>query len=69
MEVIKSPIKAIRAKRLDCCAGSQKEVELCTCVKCPLRPFRFGHNVFHSRASEKQKARVGIPTETNAERI
>ena len=54
MDVIKSPIKAIRAKCLDCCCGQAIEVKLCTVTKCPLHPFRFGKNVFHSRAKASQ---------------
>lgn len=38
-----TPMKAIRAKCLDCCCGSAKEVRLCTVVKCPLYVYRFGH--------------------------
>ena len=34
--------KAIRAKCIDCCGGDKKEVRLCTCVKCPLYPYRMG---------------------------
>ena len=36
-----TPMKAIRAKCLDCC-GSSHEVRLCTVEKCPLYPYRFG---------------------------
>lgn len=45
MEEIKilTPIKAIRAKCLDCSCGSFKEVRLCPCKKCALYPYRFGH--------------------------
>ncbi|MHB8144009.1 MAG: hypothetical protein ACYDGX_10260 [Thermoleophilia bacterium] len=39
-----SPLKSIRAKCLDCAAGSYKEVKLCPCTDCSLYPFRFGHN-------------------------
>jgi len=38
-----TPIKAIRAKCLDCCAGQPKEVRLCSIEKCPLYPYRMGH--------------------------
>lgn len=38
-----TPIKAIRAKCVDCCAGSVVEVRLCTAEKCPLYPYRHGH--------------------------
>ena len=39
-----TPMKAIRAKCLDCCCGQYKEVELCPCSDCPLYPYRFGKN-------------------------
>ena len=39
-----SPLKAIRAKCLDCCADQPKEVRLCPLTRCPLWPFRMGHN-------------------------
>lgn len=39
-----TPIKAIRAKCLDCCCGSSNEVKLCTAEKCALWPYRFGKN-------------------------
>ena len=39
---IKTPIKAIRAKCLDCCCGSTKEVRLCPVIECALYPYRFG---------------------------
>lgn len=39
-----TPMKAIRAKCLDCCCGSAHEVKLCPCQDCPLWPFRFGTN-------------------------
>lgn len=38
-----TPIKAIRAKCLDCCGGSSKEVRDCTAGdSCPLFPYRLG---------------------------
>jgi len=36
------PLKAIRAKCLDCCGGSAREVALCEIEDCPLFPYRFG---------------------------
>ena len=36
------PLKAIRAKCLDCCGGISKEVSLCEISDCPLFPYRFG---------------------------
>lgn len=41
-----SPLKAIRLKCLDCSCGSSNEVKLCPVVKCPLYPFRDGHNPY-----------------------
>lgn len=37
-----TPIKAIRAKCLDCCCGQAKEVRECTVKKCSLYPYRMG---------------------------
>lgn len=39
---LKTPIKAIRAKCLDCCGYQYSEVVKCTVTKCPLFPYRFG---------------------------
>jgi len=36
------PLRAIRAKCLDCCGGSAREVALCEIENCPLFPYRFG---------------------------
>jgi len=44
-----TPLKAIRLKCLDCCAGSRKEVRLCPVRDCPLWPFRMGRNHSNSR--------------------
>ena len=38
-----TPMKAIRAKCLDC-NGTSNEVRLCPCTDCPLWPFRLGKN-------------------------
>ena len=53
-----SPLKAIRLKCLDCCCGSAHEVKLCTVEKCPLYPFREGHNPFKAKReyTPEQKA-------------
>ena len=39
---IKTPIKAIRAKCLDCSGWSSHEVDLCVIPDCPLFPYRTG---------------------------
>lgn len=38
-----TPIKAIRAKCLDCSNGQFKEVRLCPVKNCPLYAYRNGH--------------------------
>ena len=45
-----SPIKAIRAKCLDCCSGSEAEARKCVVTACPLWPLRMGRNVYHANA-------------------
>ena len=39
-----TPLKAIRAKCLECSAGSAKEVRVCPIPDCALYQYRFGHN-------------------------
>lgn len=39
-----SPLKAIRAKCIDCCCGQLKEVRLCPNQDCSLWLYRSGHN-------------------------
>jgi len=39
-----TPLKAIRAKCLECSAGSIKEVRLCPVHDCELYQYRMGHN-------------------------
>lgn len=57
---IKTPLKAMRAKCLDCCCGSANEVKLCTIPGCPLYPYRFGRNPSRRprKLTEEQKAIV-----------
>lgn len=39
-----TPLKAIRAKCLDCCCGQVNEVNLCPSTDCPLFEYRLGKN-------------------------
>lgn len=39
-----TPMRAIRAKCLDCSGDSANEVRLCPIKDCPLYEYRFGHN-------------------------
>lgn len=51
-----TPIKAIKAKCLDCCCGQREEVKLCPVKDCPLWQFRLGKNPNRSRnMTEEQK--------------
>ena len=47
--------KALRARCLDCSAGSAKEVRLCTAVSCPAWPFRLGSSPWRPPASEARR--------------
>jgi hypothetical protein len=47
-----SPIKAIRAKCLDCSSGNDAEARKCTATGCALWRFRMGVNPFHGRAQQ-----------------
>jgi len=53
-----TPIKAIRAKCLDCSCGQYKEVSLCPAKNCPLWEYRNGHrpkgeeNIMEDNAEE-----------------
>lgn len=56
---ITSPLKAIKAKCLDCCCGQYVEVKNCTCKDCPLWDFRLGKNPHRSRTvTEEQRERM-----------
>lgn len=37
-----TPIKAIRAKCIDCCCGDKKEVRECSITDCPIWLYRMG---------------------------
>lgn len=55
MANLKNPVKAIRAKCLDCSCFSSDEVQKCIMTDCPLYPFRFGVNPFNSRTGKKKE--------------
>ena len=61
---ITSPIKAIRAKCIDCCCEQSSEVKLCPSIKCPLHPFRMGKNPFRAKREYTDEQRA-----TMAERL
>jgi len=37
-----TPVKAIRAKCIDCCANQLAEVRRCHLTDCPIHPYRMG---------------------------
>lgn len=53
---IATPMKAIRAKCLDCSGGSANEVKHCPITDCPLYPYRLGKNPFRRQQSQEQRA-------------
>ena len=55
-----NPLKAIRAKCLDCMAGSANEISLCPSKDCPLFDFRFGKNPFRKKRelTDEQKKQL-----------
>ena len=58
--MITNPVKAIRAKCLDCNYTSN-EVDLCPCTDCALWPFRHGKNHYRTKrvmSEEQRKAAV-----------
>ena len=57
LEYKKSPLKAIRAKCLECSNDSSNEVKTCTVENCYLYPFRFGKNPYRTKRvlTEEQK--------------
>ena len=54
-----NPLKAIRARCLDCCCGVSSEVRKCTAVVCPSWPFRLGKNPFRKPMSAEQRQKAG----------
>lgn len=56
----KNPVKAIRAKCIDCCGGMMSMVQDCGIPSCPIYPFRLGKNPFRTRKemTEEQKEAI-----------
>ena len=50
-----SPLQALRARCLDCCAQQPKDVALCPAVGCPSWPFRMGSDPWRKPASEARR--------------
>jgi len=55
----KTPLKALRARCLDCCCGDASEVRKCTATDCASWPFRLRTDPFRKKAtlSDDEKRR------------
>lgn len=55
-----TPLRAIRAKCLDCSGGSSTEVKVCPIKDCPLHPYRLGKSPNRTPRvlTEEQKAKL-----------
>ncbi|WP_035873268.1 hypothetical protein [Cucumibacter marinus] len=53
-----SPIKAIRAKCIDCSGGNASEARKCTATGCALWPFRMGKNPFWGKGASEPSAEI-----------
>jgi hypothetical protein len=51
-----SPLSALRARCLDCCANSADEVRKCVAVGCVSWPFRMGVNPWRSVSEGRREA-------------
>ena len=58
MPEILTPVKAMRAKCLDCMCGQATEVRLCPITDCSLYPYRMGHNPKRAGLGGKPPSRV-----------
>jgi hypothetical protein len=67
----KNPLKAIRAKCLDCCCGNAGEVRKCVATNCPLWPFRLGINPFRKRSNlpGREARRIGYLRRASGNRM
>lgn len=52
LRVPENPVKAIRAKCIDCSGANAAEVRKCVAVGCPLWPFRMGKNPFWGKSDD-----------------
>jgi hypothetical protein len=68
----RNPLKAIRARCLDCCCGNPTEVRKCVSVTCPSWPFRMGVNPFRQKreitAEQRQVMAARLARVTHAAR-
>lgn len=58
-----TPLRAIRLRCLDCCAGDSKMVKTCPCEDCSLWVFRFGKNPNRAGKGGRKKKEVKTDAE------
>lgn len=46
---VQNPLKALRARCLDCCCNDASEVRKCVATNCPSWPFRMGKDPFRKK--------------------
>ena len=63
-----NPLRAIRAKCLDCCGGSPAEVRECEITHCDLHPYRMGKNPFRKKRELSDEQREVLATRLAAAR-
>ena len=56
--VVLTPIKAIKAKCLDCCCGQRDEVKSCPVTDCPIWDFRLGKNPNRKKRSLTDEQKI-----------
>jgi hypothetical protein len=52
----RSPMEALRARCLGCCAGSTDEVRKCMALACPSWPFRMGINPWRTVSEGRRES-------------
>ena len=62
-----SPLRAIRAKCLDCSCYQASEVRLCEAIKCPLWPFRAGKHPWWGEGEKTCQTLADFGRETASE--
>ena len=53
-------LQAIRARCIDCCAGSTQEVRYCTAVACAAWPFRMGTDPWRAKREMSAEDRAAL---------
>lgn len=66
LEHPESPIRAIRAKCIDCSGSNAAEVRKCVAVKCALWPMRMGVNPFHASSASAKLSEANFATSGRA---